>query len=121
MSIQSLNGAVGNSPQPAQARSNPAPVPDAVVKLPDAPVQSVKPNPKPAPEQLQQALETLKQAMPTKASALQFSLDESSGQTIARVVDSETGEVIRQIPSKELLEIAHAIDKMQGMLLRQKA
>jgi flagellar protein FlaG len=36
-------------------------------------------------------------------------------------VDSETGEVIRQIPSKELLEIAHAIDKMQGMLLKQKA
>jgi flagellar protein FlaG len=95
-------------------------VPDAVVKLPQAPVQSV-PRPQPAQEQLQQALEKLKQSVPTKSSALQFSLDESSGQTIARVVDSETGELIRQIPSKELLEIAQAIDKMQGMLLKQKA
>jgi flagellar protein FlaG len=120
MSIQSLNGAVGNPPQPAQARSNPATVPDAVVKLPEAPVQSA-PRQQPVQEQLQQALEKLKQAVPTKSSALQFSLDESSGQTIARVVDSETGELIRQIPSKELLEIAHAIDKMQGMLLKQKA
>jgi flagellar protein FlaG len=121
MTIQSLNGAVGKPPQPAQTRSNPAPVPDAVVKLPDTPVQSVQPSPKQAPEKLQHALEMLKQAMPTKASALQFSLDESSGQTIARIVDGETGELIRQIPSKELLEIAHAIDKMQGMLLKQKA
>jgi uncharacterized FlaG/YvyC family protein len=29
--------------------------------------------------------------------------------------------LIRQIPSKELLEIAQAIDQMQGMLLKQKA
>ena len=121
MSIQSLNGATGNTPQPAQVRSNPAPVPDAVVKLPEAPAQSVQHSPKAAPEQLQKALEALKQAVPIKSNALQFSLDDSSGQTIARVVDSETGEVIRQIPSKELLEIAHAIDKMQGMLLKQKA
>ena len=120
MNIQSLNGATGNSPQPAQARSNPVPVQDAV-KLPEAPVQSAQANPKPATEQIRKALEALKQAVPIKSSALQFSLDESSGQAIARVVDSETGELIRQIPSKELMEIAHAIDKMQGMLLKQKA
>ena len=122
MSIQSLNGANGNPPQPApQVRSNPIPVPDAVAKLPQVPVQSVQPNPKPVPEQLQKALEALKQAVPSKSSALTFSLDDSSGEAIARVVDGETGELIRQIPSKELLEIAHAIDKMQGMLLKQKA
>lgn len=122
MSIQSLNGAVGSTPPPAQTRSNPAPVADAVVKLPEAPVQQSAPKePQPAPEQIAQALEKLKTAMPAKANALQFSVDDSSGDTIVRVVDSETGDVIRQIPSKELLEIAHAIDKMQGMLLKQKA
>lgn len=120
MSIQALNGAAGNSPQPAQMRSNPPPVPAADVKLTSALVQSAPPQQKPAREQLQKALEALKQAVSAKSSSLQFSLDESSGQTIARVVDGETGELIRQIPSKELLEIAHAIDKMQGMLLKQK-
>lgn len=120
MGIQSLNGAPGSPPQPAQTRSNPGPVPGAA-KVPDTPVQSVQANPKPATEQIQKALEALRQAVPIKSSALQFSLDDTSGQTIARVVDSETGELIRQIPSKELLEIAHAIDKMQGMLLKQKA
>lgn len=122
MSIPSLNGVVGNSPpQSAPPRSNPGPAPEAVAKLPDTPVQSVQPKQKPAPQQLQQALEKLKQAITTKASALQFSLDETSGEPIARIVDSDTGELIRQIPSEELLEIAHAIDKMKGMLLKQKA
>ena len=120
MSIQSLNGAAGNSPPPAQARSSPPPASEATVKLRDAPVQSVSP-PKPATDELQKALETLRKSVPIKSSALQFSLDESSGRTVARVVDSETGEVIRQIPSKELLEIAKSIDKMQGVLLKQKA
>lgn len=123
MSIQSLNGAIGSTPPPAQTRSNPAPVADAVVKLPEAPVQQSAPKaPQQAPEHaIAQALEKLKAALPSRASALQFSVDDTSGDTIVRVVDSETGDVIRQIPSKELLEIARAIDKMQGMLLKQKA
>jgi flagellar protein FlaG len=121
MSIQSVTGAaVGNAPQATQVRSSPPPVAEATVKLPDTPAKSASP-PKTAPGELQKALDTLKQAVSTKSSVLQFSLDESSGQTIARVVDSETGELIRQMPSKELLEIAHAIDKMQGILLKQKA
>lgn len=119
MSIQSLNGYPGNSPQPAPARSNPGPAAEVAVKLPEAPVQQTAP---PAPQkQVEQALERIKAAMPAKANALTFSLDDQTGDTIVRIVDSETGDIIRQIPSKELLEIAKALDKMQGMLLKQSA
>jgi flagellar protein FlaG len=38
-----------------------------------------------------------------------------------RVVDTVTGEVIRQVPSEELLAISRSIDKLQGLLLRQEA
>jgi flagellar protein FlaG len=118
MSIQSLNGFAGNAPQPAPARSSPAPVADAA--KPPAPVE--QPAQQSAPQkQVEQALERLKAAMPAKANALTFSLDDQTGDTIVRIVDSETGDVIRQIPSKELLEIAKALDKMQGMLLKQSA
>ena len=41
--------------------------------------------------------------------------------TIVRITDGETGEMIRQIPSEEMLEIARSLDKMQGLLLRQEA
>lgn len=117
MSIQSLNGYPGGSPQPAQVRSNPAPVAEPAAKLPEAPpLQSAQSVPQ---KQIDQALERLKSAMPAKANALTFSLDEQTGDTIVRVVDSETGDVIRQIPSKELVEIAKALDKMQGLLIKQ--
>ncbi len=36
---------------------------------------------------------------------LSFNLDEDSGRTVIRVVDSESGELIRQIPSDEVLAI----------------
>ena len=70
---------------------------------------------------MEQALEQLKSKLSSQNNALQFELDQQTGDTIVRVLDGETGEVIRQIPSKELVEIARALDKMQGMLLRQQA
>jgi flagellar protein FlaG len=44
---------------------------------------------------------------------LSFNLDENSGQTIIRVIDSESGELIRQIPSEEALAIANQLRDLQ--------
>lgn len=54
-------------------------------------------------------------------SQLQFSLDDQSGQMVVRVVDQATKEVIRQIPSEEMVAIAQALDRLQGLLVRQSA
>jgi flagellar protein FlaG len=40
-------------------------------------------------------------------------MDEDSGKTVIRVVDTESGELIRQIPSKEVLAIASQIREFQ--------
>ncbi len=40
---------------------------------------------------------------------LEFSVDEDSGRTVIRVLDSETHETIRQIPAEEVLEIARVL------------
>ena len=40
---------------------------------------------------------------------------------IVKVMDNATKEVIRQIPSVEMLAIAKALDKIQGLLIKQKA
>jgi len=37
------------------------------------------------------------------------------------VVDPNTGEVVRQLPSKELLEIARSMANLQNVLVSQKA
>lgn len=52
---------------------------------------------------------------------LQFSVDESTGKNVIRVVDASTEEVIRQVPTEEVLVIARALDKLQGLLLKEKA
>jgi flagellar protein FlaG len=52
---------------------------------------------------------------------LQFSVDDTSGDTVIKVIDSETEEVVRQIPSDEILEARHAAEKYRGILLETKA
>lgn len=119
MSIDALKGFAGSLPQAATPVPGnvPTPVASSAVSQPAPPVRQAAPD----PQQIRQALESIKAAVPAAASALQFSLDDQTGKTIVRVTDSETGELIRQIPSEELLEIAHAVDKFQSLLLKQRA
>ena len=67
------------------------------------------------------ALEQVRTAIAPVARNLQFSVDEDTGKTIVRIIDSATEEVIKQIPGDEILAIAKSIDKLQGLLLRQEA
>lgn len=53
--------------------------------------------------------------------SIQFSLDDDTGKTIVKVIDLATKDVIRQIPSEEMISIVKAIDKMKGLLIQQKA
>lgn len=53
---------------------------------------------------------------------LQFSVDDESGKTVIKVIDSESKEVIRQIPEEVLLEVARSIEEsLEGALLEVKA
>ncbi len=54
-------------------------------------------------------------------SEISFSIDKVSGVQVVKIVDSQSNEVIRQFPSKEAIEIARALDKLQGLLIRDKA
>jgi flagellar protein FlaG len=52
--------------------------------------------------------------------SLQFQVDEQSGETVIKVIDSETDEMVRQIPSQEVLDAKNAVDKYKGILLEAK-
>lgn len=47
---------------------------------------------------------------------LQFSVHKASGQVMVTVTDDNTGEVIREIPPKEILNIAAKFDEMVGLI-----
>lgn len=75
----------------------------------------------PSKAEVEEAVAKVQKAVETQASNLLFSIDEDSGRTIVKVVDSSTQETIRQIPSEEILSIAKALDKLQGLLIRDTA
>jgi flagellar protein FlaG len=52
---------------------------------------------------------------------VQFSLDSGSGKVIVKVIDAATKQVLRQIPSEEMLEIAKSLDRLRGLLVNQRA
>ena len=73
-------------------------------------------------EKLKQAVDDINKAMRQSDRNLAFSVDGDSQRIVVKLTDTETGEVIRQIPSEETLAIARSIgDFQQGMLLKQKA
>lgn len=89
--------------------------------------ENVKTNPQeaaqkvPSAGELQKALEDVAKAVEPMAQNLRFSLDKDSGKTVVKVMDTETNEVIRQIPSEEVLAISQAVDKLKGLLIKQEA
>lgn len=77
--------------------------------------------PPPITADLSAVVARTRDAVQKVASNLEFTVDGDTGKTIVRVVDVSTQEVIRQIPSEEMLSIAHNIDRLEGLLLKSKA
>lgn len=78
----------------------------------------------PSHEQLKNAVDVINQVMRQSNNSLQFSLDSTTKIPVVKLVDTQTGELIRQYPSKETLAISRSIDQFQqqqGLLLTQKA
>lgn len=77
-------------------------------------------------EELEQAISEIASAVQNAQRNLNFSVDESSGRTIVKVIDSQTDEVIRQIPSEEALALARRMresdnEALSGLLMQSRA
>jgi flagellar protein FlaG len=71
-------------------------------------------------EALQDKVTELNDYMQNFNRSLQFTVDDSSGDTVVKVIDSDTDEVVRQIPSQALLDARNAAEKYRGILLEVK-
>lgn len=70
---------------------------------------------------VQQATKRLQDFVAGVRGDIQFSMDNDSGKTVVKVVDRSTQEVLRQFPSEEAIELAKALDRFQGLLVKQQA
>lgn len=51
---------------------------------------------------------------------LHFSIHEATGRTLVRVINSDTGEMVREIPPEQILNLAAKLNEMMGILYDQK-
>lgn len=116
MLIQNVSSALP-SPQPVRLPNEGAP------KVVEAAVQA--PPQQPSAQQIKNAVSNINQAMQKANMNMELSIDSSTKKPVVKMMDAETGELIRQFPSEEVLAIASSIDQFlefqQGMLLKTKA
>lgn len=73
------------------------------------------------PATLKKTVDELNAVMKHHSNSIEFSIDEESGKTIVKVMDTESNTVLKQYPSRELLAIAKQIDQFQGMFVKTQA
>jgi flagellar protein FlaG len=95
-------GAEDGNQGPAPAASRPVLAGDTV-RDPD-------PHPRPTGRQIVTEIREVAQRV---FRDLRFSVDEQSGEVVVKVVDRSSGEVLRQIPAEELLELGRALSDLQ--------
>jgi len=75
----------------------------------------------PAREVVAKAAEQIQSFVKSMGRDLNFSVDQTTGYHVVKVIDPNTGEIVRQLPSKELLDIARSMADLQNVLVSQKA
>lgn len=102
--------------QPTLMASSKPQKPAAPVELPGQAVQAVEKIDIGTVKQAADQINALAQQFNRN---LQFTVDDDTGINVVQVIDTETEEVIRQIPTEEILAIAKALDKLQGLLIKE--
>ncbi|MBH0038095.1 flagellar protein FlaG [Pseudoalteromonas sp. SWN166] len=70
-------------------------------------------------EQLEQMAQQLQDFMGEMNRSLQFKVDEDSGRDVIKVLDKDSGEVIKQYPSEEVLSLVSKLSESAGILIDQ--
>ncbi|MBP6421262.1 MAG: flagellar protein FlaG [Propionivibrio sp.] len=110
MPLRSASGTIVQTDKPSRSQADSPAV-----------VASNTPDRKTPEFSLQDAVKRLSEFVSQSSSEINFSIDEESGINIVKVTDSKTNEVIRQFPSEEVIAIARALDKLQGLFIKDKA
>lgn len=98
----------------SRARGSLAPAPPLAVVQKTAAAE-------PALGEVQQAVKDINLSLRALSRGLEFSIDTGSKLPVVKVIDQQTQEVIRQMPTVQALEFAKSLDQVLGKLLSAKA
>ena len=72
-------------------------------------------------DKLKMAVQEIEKFVQSVKRNLEFSIDEPSGKVIVKVIASDSGEVVRQIPNEEVLRLANSLNDASSLLFSAKA
>lgn len=75
----------------------------------------------PQREALEKAVTDIREFVQASQRNLDFSIDDSTGRVVVKVIATDSGEVIRQIPSETALKLAQDLSKASSVLFDSKA
>ena len=83
--------------------------------------QSSEPASQLSPTELRDLVGQANEALLVRFSNLKFTIAEGTDINVVRIEDSETGELIRQIPSEQMVALARVLgESRQGMMLEER-
>ena len=125
------NAAAQSGPGPnttvTAAAQEPMKVAKVQVAMPERPkIEAPKPveikyDPNQARANLSSAINMLNEQMTSTKRGLGFSFDSAKNSAVIKVTDLNSGNVVRQIPTEDVLKMAHHIDAMKGILYNKIA
>ena len=84
-------------------------------------VRTSTPAPAPTREQVEQAAARVTEVLRGTTSRLEIDIDPDLHRAVVKIRNGESGEIIRQIPAQELLDLAKTIDESKGFLVSERA
>ena len=104
---------------PVAPQSTPAPV------VADKSVNNVQETPaigkQPERSDLEKAVTDIREFVQAAQRSLDFSIDDSTHRVVVKVINTDNGEVIRQIPSETALKLAQNLSSASNLLFDDKA
>jgi Uncharacterized flagellar protein FlaG len=94
-------------------------------RLPERTVEEKVPEPQASKNEvkekdLEQALSRVREVFQQADPRLEFSIDPDLNRVVVKVMNRDSGEVIRQIPQQEIIELAKNLKTPTGLLLHHR-
>ena len=71
-------------------------------------------------KELDQALTRVREVFQMADSRVEFSIDPDLDRVVVKILDGESGTIIRQIPQQEVIDLAKRLETPTGLLLHHK-
>ena len=75
----------------------------------------------PGREQLTALAEEMNQTLKQINGNFSVSVDDATGVVVVRITDENTGEVVKQIPPQQVLDVSVSVEKIVGLLVNDQA